>query len=198
MINMETTMKNLNSRGFDATYFASAKEAADYIVSQLHGETVGFGGSKTVEALDVFERLAEANTVFWHWKQGMEVRSKATAADVYITSANAVAETGEIINIDGAGNRVAGTLFGKKKVYFIIGSNKIAEDYDKALWRARNIAAPLNARRFNTNTPCTKGDLKCHDCNSPERICKGLVVLWGKMMGMEKVEVVIIGEELGF
>lgn len=199
MTNIEKTMANLNSRGFDASFFRKGKEAADYVVSQLNGETIGFGGSKTVEALGLFERLSEKNSVYWHWKQEMiAARKNAAAADVYIASANAVAETGEIINIDGGGNRVASTLYGKKKVYFIIGTNKIAENYDKALWRARNIAAPLNARRFKQNTPCVNGELKCYDCNSTDRICKGLVVLWGKMLGMEKVEVVIIDEELGF
>jgi len=143
--------------------------------------------------------LSENNRVFWHWKQkSEETRKSAAAAEVYITSANAVAETGEIINIDGSGNRVANTLYGKKKVYIIIGTNKIAEDYDKALWRARNIASPLNARRLGRNTPCVKGELKCYDCKSPERICKGLVVLWNKMNGTEKVEVIIIDEELGY
>lgn len=199
MINIVKTIESLNCRGFDASHFATGKEAVDYIVSQLKGETIGFGGSKTVEALGLFERLGDNNRVDWHWKQEMvEARKNAAAADVYITSANAVAETGEIINIDGAGNRVASTLYGKKKVYFIIGTNKIAENFDKALWRARNIAAPLNARRFKMNTPCASGELKCHDCKSPDRICKGLVILWGKMLGMNKAEVVIIDEELGF
>lgn len=199
LINIEKTMKNLNSRGFDASYFSTGKEAVDYIASQLNGETIGFGGSKTVESLGLFETLGEDNTVYWHWKQEKDEALKNSAdAEVYITSANAIAQTGEIINIDGIGNRVASTLYGKKKVYFLIGTNKIMDDFDKALWRARNVASPLNARRFKTNTPCAKGELKCHDCNSPDRICRSLVVLWEKMMRMEKVEVVIIDEELGF
>ncbi|HEX9062236.1 MAG TPA: lactate utilization protein [Clostridia bacterium] len=199
MINIERTMANLVSRGFDASYFATGKEAVSYINSKLVGETIGFGGSKTVEALGLFECLGEKNSVFWHWKQEMEeARRNSAAAEVYLTSANAIAETGEIINIDGLGNRVASTLYGKKKVYIIVGKNKIAENFDKALWRARNVAAPLNARRFNKNTPCVKGELKCYDCQSPDRICRGLVVLWNKMLGMEKVEVIIIDEELGF
>lgn len=199
MANIEKTMKSLNSRGFDASHFTTGKEAVDYVASQLKGETIGFGGSKTVETLGLFERLRENNSVYWHWKQEMdEARKNSAAADVYITSANAIAETGEIVNIDGMGNRVASTLYGKKKVYILIGTNKITENFDRALWRARNVAAPLNARRFKKNTPCSKGELKCYDCKSPDRICRGLVVLWNKMLGMEKVEVVIIDEELGF
>jgi len=199
MIDIKETIKNLNSRGFNTSYFAAGDEAVDYIVSQLRGETIGFGGSKTVEKLGLFERLGENNSVFWHWKQETEeARKNAAAAEVYITSANAIAQSGEIINIDGLGNRVASTLYGKKIVYIVVGTNKIMEDFKKALWRARNIASPLNARRFNKNTPCVKGELKCYDCDSPDRICRGLVVLWGKMMTMEKVEVVIIDEELGY
>ena len=199
MTNIDETIKNLNARGFDTSFFSNGKDAVDYLASELKGETIGFGGSKTIEALGIYERLSENNSVFSHWNQEpVDARRNSASAEVYITSANAIAQSGEIINIDGTGNRVASTLFGKKKVYIIIGTNKISEDYDKALWRARNIAAPLNARRLNRNTPCVKGELKCYDCNSPERICRGLVVLWNKMSGMEKVEVIIIDEELGF
>jgi len=199
MINIDETIKNLNARGFDTSFFSNSKDAVDYLASQLKNETIGFGGSKTIEVLGIYERLSEYNNVFSHWNQEpVDARKNSASAEVYITSANAVAQSGEIINIDGTGNRVASTLFGKKKVYIIIGVNKIAEDYDKALWRARNIASPLNARRLNKDTPCVKGELKCYDCKSPERICRGLVVLWNKMSGMEKVEVIIIDEELGF
>lgn len=199
MINIDETIKNLKHRGFDVSFFENRNEAVDYLSSQLKGETIGFGGSMTLDALGLYERLNENNKVFWHWKQDSgEARENAAAAAVYITSANAIAQTGEIINIDGSGNRVASTLYGKKKVYIIVGKNKLAEDYDKALWRARNIASPLNARRLNRNTPCVKGELRCYDCNSPERICNGLVVLWNKMGGTEKAEVVIIDEELGY
>ena len=117
--------------------------------------------------------------------------------DIYLTSANGVAETGEIINIDGTGNRVSSTLYGHKKVYFVIGINKIAPDYEKALWRARNIASPKNAQRIGVDTPCAvKGD-KCYDCKSPQRICNALVVLWRKPKAFQ-AEVVIVGEELGY
>ncbi len=198
MADIEKTMKNLEGHGFETKFFNTGSEAADYVSSQLSGATVGFGGSKTVESLGLFERLGENNTVYWHWKQEpVPARKNAASADVYICSANAVSETGEIVNIDGAGNRVAATLFGKKKVYIIIGTNKITESLDKAVWRARNIASPLNARRFGKKTPCVTGELRCYDCSSPERICNGLVVLW-RNMTMQKTEVVIIGEELGY
>lgn len=199
MINIDETIKGLNARGFDAKHFESGKAATSYLLETLKGRTIGFGGSKTLETLGLFQQLSENNSVFWHWKQDrFEAHNNSAAADVYITSANAISQSGEIINIDGTGNRVSSTLFGKKEVYFVVGVNKLAEDYEKALWRARNIAAPLNARRFNKNTPCVKGELKCYDCSSSDRICRGLVVLWEKMFGIEKAEVIIINEELGY
>ena len=111
-------------------------------------------------------------------------------------SANALAETGEIINIDGAGNRVSSTLFGHKKVYFVIGKNKLAPTYDEALWRARNVASPIRAQQMNKKTPCAVKADRCYNCKSPDRICRGLVVLWGPMMGME-AEVLLVDEDLG-
>ena len=126
-----------------------------------------------------------------------ELRMLARNTDVYLTTANGLAEPGEIINIDGAGNRVSESIFGHKKVYFVIGKNKLAEDYDKALWRARNIAGPKNAQRLGRKTPCAaKGD-RCYNCSSPDRICKVLSVFWGAPMGAD-CEVVLIKEDLGY
>ena len=87
----------------------------------------------------------------------------------------------------------------KEAVYFIAGANKIAPDYDQALWRARNVASPLNARRLNRKTPCAQGkELKCYDCQSPERICNGLSVLWRKLSGTKTCTVVLVKEDLGY
>ena len=123
---------------------------------------------------------------------------EAAAAPIYLTSVNGLAETGELINIDGTGNRVASTIFGHEEVYFLIGRNKLAPDYDAALWRARNIASPKNAHRLGCKTPCAvKGD-KCYDCSSPERICRALAVLWEKPKGIGRAEVVLIDEDLGY
>ena len=117
--------------------------------------------------------------------------------DMYVTSVNGLAETGELVNIDGIGNRVAGTLFGHRKVWFVVGRNKLAPTYEEALWRARNIGAPKNAQKLHKKTPCAVRADRCYDCKSPDRICRGLVVLWEAISGME-MEVVLIDEELGF
>ena len=163
----------------------------------LHGTSIGIGGSVTIDTLGVYDRLSESNEVFWHWKNhAPETRERAGKAETYLCSANGVSENGEIVNIDGAGNRVASTLYGHQKVYLVISRNKLAADYDGALWRARNVAAPKNAQRLNRKTPCAiKGD-RCYDCKSPDRICCGLVVLWRPMMGQD-IEIILVDEDLG-
>ena len=194
--------ENLKKLGYQVTVFDTAAQAADYLCGEIKDTTVGFGGSITLRDMGLYERLGENNKVVWHMYPAAgqnkdELRMLARNTDVYLTSANGLAETGEIINIDGAGNRVSESIFGHKKVYFVIGKNKLAEDYDKALWRARNIAGPKNAQRLNRKTPCAaKGD-RCYNCSSPDRICKVLSVFWGAPMGAD-CEVVLIKEDLGY
>ena len=192
----------LEARGFKVSAFPTAAEAARYLNGQIDGVSVSFGGSVTLEQMGLFGSLGQHNEVLSHWhvpagKDPAEIRAKAMTTEVYLTSANGLAETGEIVNIDGTGNRVSGMLFGHKKVYFVVGRNKLAPDYDGALWRARNIAAPKNAQRLGTRTPCAARGDRCYDCKSPQRICRGLVVLWEAMKGCE-TEVVLVDEELGY
>lgn len=188
--------QNLTALGYTVKTFATGAEAAPYLNGAIDGTTVGIGGSMSVQQLGLYDLLASHNEVHWHWVNGPAEREQAAGTQVYLTSVNGLAETGELINIDGAGNRVASTLYGHKKVYFLVGRNKLAPTYDEALWRARNIAAPKNAQRLQKKTPCAvKGD-RCYNCKSPERICRGLVVLWGPMMGME-AEVILVDEDLG-
>lgn len=192
----ETVKTNLEARGYTVKVFATGAEAAAYINSVVDNTTVGIGGSMTVQSMGLYETLSAHNQVFWHWVSGPEAHAQASVAQVYLTSANGLSENGEIINIDGAGNRVASTLFGHQKTYFIIGKNKLAPTFDEALWRARNIAGPKNAQRLGKKTPCAVNGDRCYDCQSPERICRGLVVNWGPMMGKE-AEVILVDEDLG-
>lgn len=196
MTDFTKVQKNLESRGYTVKEFATAAEAVGYLDGAIDGKTVGFGGSVTVQEMGLYDALAAHNEVHWHWKGGQQEREAAKDCQIYITSANGLAETGEILNIDGAGNRVAATLYGHEKVYFVIGRNKLAPTYDEALWRARNIAAPKNAQRLNRKTPCAVKADRCYDCRSPERICRGMVTLWGPMLGMER-EVLLVDEDLG-
>ena len=197
-MNVEKTVKNLKLRGFEVNFFENKEAAADYLTSQIKNTTVGIGGCLTADQMGLYDKLCKAgNDVAWHWRTpGWETLEKENAAEVFISSANAIAETGEILNIDGRGNRLAGLVFGKKRVYIIAGTNKLCPDFDSALSRARNTAAVKNVRRFPNETPC-KIDGKCHDCRVPDRVCNALMVLWGPMMDMEKVEVILIDEELG-
>ena len=194
--------ENLKKLGYQVSVFDTKEQAADYLCGEIKDTTVGFGGSITLRDMGLYDRLQETNKVAWHMypAEGQnkdELRMLARNTDVYLTSANGLAETGEIINIDGAGNRVSESIFGHKKVYFVIGKNKLAEDYDKALWRARNIAGPKNAQRLGRKPPCAaKGD-RCYNCSSPDRICKVLSVFWGAPMGAD-CEVVLIKEDLGY
>ena len=194
--------KNLKERGFAVSTFATAKEAADYLNRQIDGASVSFGGSMTLAEMGLFESLGKHNTIYSHWNvpEGMnadEVREKAATCEHYLLSANGLAETGEIINIDGTGNRVASSLFGHKKVWYVVGSNKLAPTYNEALWRARNISAPKNAQRLGVKTPCAVNGDRCYDCKSPQRICRGLVMMWEAIRSCES-EVVLVDEPLGY
>ena len=195
MANLEALRKHLEENGFHTAYFATAQEAADYLDGKLDGRTIGMGGSMSIQQMGLPERLAAHNTFYSHWTGA--THEQAAGADVYLSSVNGVAETGELINIDGTGNRVASTIFGHKELYLIVGVNKIAPDYDAALWRARNIASPKNAQRLGRKTPCAENGDRCYNCNSPERICRALTVLWKKPNAIPYAEVVLVGEELG-
>ena len=198
MPNIEKLMKNLEREGFLCSHFATVEEACAYLNEAIDGVSVGFGGSQTVREMGLFEQLSTHNDCYWHWiKPANIIPAEATNADVYICSLNAVSENGELINIDGGGNRLASNLYGHKKIYFIIGTNKIAPDYDSALWRARNIASPLNAKRLERRTPCVQTG-RCMNCSSPDRICRALLVYWEKPVLSGDIEVVIIDRELGF
>ena len=194
--------ENLTKRGFKVTTFNTKEEANDYLCSEIRDTTVGICGTMTVVEMGLYDKLAALNDVHWHWivpkgETTDDVRGRIRDSEVFLMSVNGIAETGEIINIDGRCDRVSNMFDGHKKIYFIVGSNKIAPDYDSALWRARNIASPLNAKRLGRKTPCAiKGD-KCYDCNSPERICRGLTVLW-RAPNVGDYEVILIDEKLGY
>ncbi len=194
--------ENLKKKGYQVGIFEDKEAAANYINSQIHQKTVGLGGSATIHEMNLFEMLSSHNVVYWHDKKPqdmsiMETRTAASRAEIYISSVNGISEAGEIVNIDNTGNRVAAISYGPSKIYLVIGGNKVASDLESAIYRARNVASPLNAKRLNRKTPCAvKGD-KCYDCNSPERICRNLSVLWDKPTGAD-YEVILIGEDLGY
>lgn len=193
---LETVSQKLRQLGYSVQIFNTASEAASYLDSIIDGKTVGFGGSMTLENMDLWDHLCTHNIVYSHL-HGFPAGPEAAFAQIYVSSVNGLSETGEMILIDGIGNRAAAVLFGHEKVYFVVGRNKIAPTYEEAVWRARNIAAPLNARRKCMKTPCAVNADHCYDCNSQNRICRAMVTLWQPLMSME-AEVVLIDEEIGF
>ncbi len=203
-MNLEIIKENLEKRQFKATAFETAQAAAEYLNQQIDKTTVGIGGSRTVDDMKLFELLNSHNEVWWHGNKALleefganAIRENAMQAEVYISSVNGASETGSLINIDGLGNRISSTAYGHKRVFLIVSKNKIEESFDKALWRARNIAAPRNAMRLGMKTPCAiKGD-KCYDCSSPDRICRGFLIMERGMTGQE-TEVILVNEDLGF
>jgi len=197
-----TLQKNLQEKGYDALVFNTKEEADKYLNEQIDNKSVGIGGSQTVKEMGLYDSLAAHNEVYWHAHKPdhlteMETRQAAVDSEVYIISVNGVSMDGIIINIDAVGNRIAGISFGPKDVYFVIGKNKIAQDYDAAMYRARNVAAPKNAQRLNKNTPCAANADKCYDCKCPERICRNFSVLRDKPFG-RNYHIIIINEELGY
>jgi L-lactate utilization protein LutC len=194
---MKQAAENLKAVGYDVAQFSTKEEATEYLNGKIDGKSVGFGGSVTLRDMGLYELLQSHNQVYWHWKDTPISTGEAEKAQVYLTSANGLSEDGQIINIDGNGNRVASMLYGHQELYIVIGQNKLADNYDAALWRARNIAAPKNAQRLSCKTPCAVNGDKCFDCKSEGRICRGLAVLWRPMFNM-RTEVVLIDEDLGF
>ena len=147
--------------------------------------------------MGLYEKLSGHNRVFWHWRpeSAEDPRREAMTADMYITSVNGMAETGELINIDGNGNRVAALCFGPRRVIVVAGMNKVVGTLDDAIARARHIAAPANLQRFDVKTPCSTTGC-CADCVSPQCSCAQIVVTRFSM-NPNRIKVVLVGENLG-
>ena len=200
-MNFDHLREKLEKNGFAVSVFATGEEAAAYLNEQIDQRTVGMGGSMTITELGLRESLSRHNVVFspgFPPAPPAQVQQLAAGAEVYLLSANGIAgDTGEILNIDGTGNRVSSSLYGHRKVYILAGRNKISPNFHSALQRVRNVVAPKNAQRLGRKTPCAARGDRCYDCDSPERICRGLVVLYKKMGSMD-MEVVLVDQELGY
>ena len=191
-------LKNqLNKRGFQTFVCDRKHEAVDLITQSLIDENdniIGIGNSMTIKELGLTDYLS-SKTVYVRNPSGSgEDERKALHADIYFTSANAVSYDGQIVNIDGTGNRVAATCYGPKHVVFVIGKNKIAETLDLAIERAQNAAVAL-AKHYGRKTPCTVTG-KCEHCLVPECICAVTAVHRKRLYG-NKISVVLVNEEMG-
>ncbi|MDL2257907.1 lactate utilization protein [Eubacteriales bacterium OttesenSCG-928-K08] len=203
MDRLNATAANLNAHGFSAQVFDTGADAKQAALAIIGDRSVGFGGSITVNELGIYETVTKkGNKAFWHWKAdeatpAPAMLAGAQAADVYICSANAIIETGSLLNIDGTGNRVANLFYGPKTVIVIAGENKLAPNYDEALARIKREACPSNGKRLNMKTPCTATGV-CTDCDSPQRMCRVTVLLERPTFAVPEVHVLLVRESLGY
>ncbi len=197
-------IKNLNRRHIEAYYCPTAAEAVKKVSELIpDGSSVTWGGSMTIRDMGIPQQLCNRGTLevldrdkAETPEEVQEIYLRAFTSDVYLSSANAISEDGVIVNIDGNGNRVAAITWGPKKVIFVIGINKVAQTVEAALARARSTASPINAQRFDINTPC-KTDGVCHNCNSTDCVCSYVHFLRNSRNKGRHV-VVLVGEDLGY
>lgn len=200
----EKVVKELLNNGFSATYCKTAKEASVAILEQItDGATVGVGGSWTVGELGLLDELTDRDhKILNHGKAGLsveeknEIRRQQLTCDVFLTGTNAVTMDGELVNVDGTGNRVAAMIYGPSKVIIVVGVNKIVKDLSAALDRIKTIAAPINNKRLGLPNPCVKTGV-CMNCQGPTRICNVTTILHKKPR-LSDIHVYIVGETLGF
>ena len=192
----------MKKRGFDAYYVSTAEEARAKALELIpENSTVSWGGSVTIDEIGLKKAVIDGGyNVINRDEAGApeertELMRKALTCDVFLMSANAVSEDGQLVNIDGNGNRVAALCFGPKEVIVVAGMNKVAGNIEEAYARARKFAAPVNAQRFNLGTPCNRTGM-CSDCLSPDSICSQLVVTRRTSGG--RIKVILVGEDLGF
>lgn len=201
---VKITMENLEKNNMEAYFVKNEEELLDKVKEIVNeGETVAVGGSMTLFETGIIDYLRNGKFNFLdRYKQGLtpdeikEIFRKSFFANSYFVSTNALTQNGELYNVDGNGNRVAAMLYGPDKVIVIAGINKIVKDVDEAIKRTREIAAPVNAKRLNKVTPCTKVG-HCMECKSNDRICNEYTLI--KRQGRKgRIKVIIVGKELGY
>ncbi len=199
-----TIINNLEKRNMSGYYCSTSTEAIALAISMMEqGSSISWGGSMTLSDMGMLSALEKEPYVLIDRRTASspeavrEVYLKAFNADYYLTSANAITIDGELINIDGTGNRVAALIYGPKNVIVVAGMNKVVTDQQSGIERVRNIASPPNTIRIgHTQTPCYSTGI-CHDCKSPECICCQIVVTrFGKTK--DRIKVILVGESLGY
>ncbi|MBR4671059.1 MAG: lactate utilization protein [Butyrivibrio sp.] len=196
----QTVIKGLESRNMTGYYAKDKEEALKIALSIIpESSTVTMGGAMSANEIGLVDALKKGNYNFIDRNEMTDKRAAMLAAydaDVFLSSANAMTEDGILVNIDGNANRVSAIAQGPKKVVFIVGMNKVCDDVDGALKRARNVAAPINAQRFGLSTPCSKTG-SCMNCKSPDTICcQFLITRFSKHPG--RIHVILVNDNLGF
>lgn len=201
---VKITMENLEKNNMEAYFVKNEEEVLDKVKELVNeGETVAVGGSMTLFETGIINYLRNGKFNFLdRYKEGLtsdeikEIFRKSFFADSYFVSTNALTQNGELYNVDGNGNRVAAMIYGPDKVIVIAGINKIVKDVDEAIKRTKAISAPINAKRLNKTTPCTKIG-HCMDCKNSDRICNEYTLI--KRQGRKgRIKVIIVGKELGY
>ena len=196
----QKVIKGLASRNMTGYYAATKEEALKTALELIpEGSTVTMGGAMSVHEIGLFKAMKEGNYNFIDRNEAADRRVamlQAYDADVYLMSANAITEDGVMVNIDGNANRVSALAYGPKKVVMIVGMNKVCDDIDGAMKRARNVAAPINAQRFGLSTPCAKTG-SCFNCKSPDTICcEFLITRFSSHK--DRIHVILVNDTLGF
>lgn len=202
--NIQTTLDSLEKNKFTVKFFENSQAAIAELLSSIStDETIGFGGSQTLTNLNLQEKFIErGNTIFCHHQPGlsaeqkMQIRRQQLLCDVFLTSSNAITESGQLYNVDGTGQRVAAMIFGPKKVIVIAGVNKIVKDLNAARTRVCTIASPLNNKRLSMPNPCVQTGY-CVNCQLPSRICNATTII-EKKPSTSDIHVWIINESLGY
>lgn len=196
-------VRNLKSRHFDAYYCATKAEALAQALELIpEGATVGWGGAFSAMQIGLMEALnvGPYHTIDRDKCNTQEEKLKAArdcfTADVFLTGANALSLDGQMVNIDGNGNRVGAIIYGPEMVLVIAGMNKVEEDLEAAIRRARTVAAPMNEQRFLGNTPCAVTGV-CADCKSENCICNQIVIT-RHCRPVGRIKFILVGEDLGF
>jgi len=199
----DKVIKGLESRNMSG-YYAETKEEALAKALELipEGSSIGWGGSVSVSEIGLREAVINGNYEVFNRdncqtpEEKREIELKIFGSDFFLCSSNAITEDGILVNIDGNSNRVAAIAYGPKKVIMIVGMNKVAKDFDAALSRARNIAAPINAQRFPLDTPCKKNG-SCANCKSRDTICcEFLVTRYSRHA--DRFHIILVNDELGY
>ncbi|MBQ6753297.1 MAG: lactate utilization protein [Clostridia bacterium] len=196
----QKVIKGLESRNMKGCYAANKEEALKIALDLIpEGSSVTMGGCMSAVEIGLVDAINSSDKYTFIDRAAMAPREALLAgydADIFLTSANAMTEDGIMVNIDGNANRVSYIANGPKKVIVIVGMNKVCDDIDGAMKRARAVAAPTNAQRFGLETPCSKTGT-CANCKSPDTICcQFLITRYSRHAG--RINVILVNDSLGF
>ncbi len=196
---IETIIRNLAKRNMEGYYCETADDARDLILSMVgEQDTVSWGGSVTLNQIGIKEKLKNViDATKAPAEKAYEERRRTLTADVYLTGTNAITMKGELVNIDGTGNRVAAMCFGPERVIVVAGVNKIVEDEAAAISRIHTDACPPNCIRLGKNTPCAATG-KCGDCLTPGQTICAYTVTTRFSSIPRRIQVILVSESLGF